>query len=89
MTRKEALKRSEVKTRNTEVTPQAIWPIAKFLRKRAQPRAPTAIHGPLCLKFHPSEKAKAIADYMENQFTYHGLCDENHEQRVFNLCSKL
>jgi hypothetical protein len=29
-----------------------------------------------------SEKANAIADCLENQFTHHNLCDENHERRV-------
>jgi hypothetical protein len=67
---------------NTEVTPQAILPIAKSLLKRNGPRAPTAIHGPSGLIFHPSEKANAIADCLENQFTRHDLCDETHERRV-------
>jgi hypothetical protein len=31
---------------------------------------------------HPKEKAKATADSLENQFTSHDLCDENHERRV-------
>jgi hypothetical protein len=34
------------------------------------------------LKFHPSEKANAIADCLEIKFTPHDLCDENHERRV-------
>jgi hypothetical protein len=50
--------------------------------KRDGPRAPTSIHGPSGLKFQPSEKANAIADCLENQFTHHDLCDENHERRV-------
>jgi hypothetical protein len=33
-------------------------------------------------KFHPQNKANAIADCSENQFTPHILCDENHERRV-------
>jgi hypothetical protein len=82
MTRKKALERWEPKISNTEVTPQAIWPIAKSLLKRDGPRIPIAIHGPSGLKFHPSEKANAIADCLENQFTHHDLCDENHERRV-------
>jgi hypothetical protein len=82
MTRKKALERWETKIRNTEVTPQAIWPIAKFILKRDGPRAPTAIHSPSGLKFHPSEKANAIPDCLETQFTPHELCDENHERRV-------
>jgi hypothetical protein len=82
MTRKKSLERWKTKISNTEVTPKAIWPIAKSLLKRAGPRAPTAIHGTSGLKFHPSEKANGIADCLENQFTHHDLCDENHERRV-------
>jgi hypothetical protein len=82
MTRKKTLDRWETKISNTEVTPQAIWPIAKSPLKRDGARAPTALHGPSSIKFHPSQKANAIADCFENQFTHHNLCDENHEQRV-------
>jgi hypothetical protein len=69
---------------NTEVIPQAILPIAKSLLKRDGPRVQIAIQGPsgLILLVHPSEKASAIADCLENQFTHHDLCDENHEQWV-------
>jgi hypothetical protein len=59
-----------------------MWPIAKSLLKRYAPRAPTTIHGFSGLKFHPSEKANAIVDCLENQFTPHDLCDENREWRV-------
>jgi hypothetical protein len=62
--------------------PQAIWPIAKFLLKRGEPRAPTAIHGPSGLVFHPSEKANVIAGCLENQFTHQDLCDENNERQI-------
>jgi hypothetical protein len=82
MTRKKTLERWEIKLGNAVVTPQAIWPIAKSLLKRDRPRAPTAIHGSLGLKFHPSEKANAIADCLEIQFSPHDLFDENHERRV-------
>jgi hypothetical protein len=82
MTRKKALERWETKLSNTEVAPQAIWPIAKSLFRRDGPRAPTAIHDTSGLKFLPAEKANAIADCLEIQFTPHELCDENHEQRV-------
>jgi hypothetical protein len=34
------------------------------------------------LKFLPSEKVKATADCLENQFTHPDLCDENHERRM-------
>jgi DNA polymerase III delta subunit len=82
MTRKKALGRWETKKRKCEVTPQSIWPIAKSLLRRDGPRAPTAIHGLLGQKFLPLEKTNAIADCLENQFTLHDLCDENHERRV-------
>jgi hypothetical protein len=62
MTGEKAFERWETKIGNSEVTPQAIWPIAKFLLKRDRPNAPTAIHGPSGLKFQLSEKANAIAD---------------------------
>jgi hypothetical protein len=38
--------------------------------------------GLLGLKYHPLDKANAIADCLENQFTPHDLCEENHEQRM-------
>jgi hypothetical protein len=53
MIRKKALENCETKLANTELTPQAIWPIAKSLSNRA----PTAIHGLLGLKYHPVDKA--------------------------------
>jgi hypothetical protein len=54
----------------------------KSLLKRDRLRAPTAIHGPLGLKFLPLEKASVIVDCLENQFTPHDLCEENHELRL-------
>jgi hypothetical protein len=71
-----------MKTGNSEVTPQALWPTAKFLIKRDRPGARTSINGPLGLNFHPLEKANAIGYCLENQFILHDLCDENHERRV-------
>jgi hypothetical protein len=82
MTRKEALERYETRISNAEVTPQSTLPIAKSLFKRDGPGAPTAIHGASDLKFFPSEKANAIADCLEIQFTPHDFCDGNHERRV-------
>jgi hypothetical protein len=73
MTRIRALERWETKIANTDVTPRAIWPIARSLMKRAGAKEPTAIHGPFGLTFYPLEKAKAIADCLENQFTPHDL----------------
>jgi hypothetical protein len=82
LTHRKAFERWENKIRKCEVTPQALWPIAKSLMNRDRPRAPTAIHGSSGLKFHPLEKANAIADCLENQFAPYDLCDYNHERRV-------
>jgi hypothetical protein len=62
MTRKKALERWESELASNELTFPAIWPIAKSLTNRDGPRAPTAIYGLLGLKYHPVDKAKAIAD---------------------------
>jgi hypothetical protein len=50
--------------------------------KREEPKAPTSLHGPLGMTYHPIEKANMIADYLENQYTFQDLFDENHEQEV-------
>jgi hypothetical protein len=55
--RNRALGRWETKIENCEVTPQAIWPIAKSHRKRGEAKATTAIHGPLGPVFYPNEKS--------------------------------
>jgi hypothetical protein len=82
MTRRRALERWETKIDNSEVTCQAVWPIAKCFIKRDLLKAPTSIRGRLGLKSYPLEKSNAIADCLENQFATHGMCDENHERRV-------
>jgi hypothetical protein len=82
MTRRKATERWETRIANCEATPQALWPIAKSFLKRDGPKAPTAIHGSSGLKFHRLEKVNAIANYLENLFTTHDLCDEIHERRV-------
>jgi hypothetical protein len=74
MNRKKALESWGINISNTEDTPQAIRAIAKSLFKRDEPRASTAIHGFSGLKFYPTEKANAIADCLEIQFTPHDLC---------------
>jgi hypothetical protein len=81
MIRKKTLEQWETKLENTELAPQAICPIAKSLTNRDGPRTPTAIHGLFGLKY-PEDKANTIADCLENQFTPHDLCDENHKRRV-------
>jgi hypothetical protein len=82
MIRKKTLEQWETKLANTELTPQAIWPIAKSFTNRDGPRAPTTIHDLSGLKYNPEDKANAITDCLENQFTPHDPCDENHERRV-------
>jgi hypothetical protein len=82
MIRKKALERWKTKLANTALTPRAIWPIGKPLANRVGPRAPTAIQGPSGPKFQPVDKANAIADCSEKQFTPRKLCDENHERQV-------
>jgi hypothetical protein len=80
--RKRTLQLWETKIENCEVTPQAVWPVAKYLTERGGPKAPTAIHGPLGPVFYPNEKANVIANYLENLFTPHKVCDTDHERRV-------
>jgi hypothetical protein len=82
MTCGEAIEQWETKVENCEVTPQAPWPTAKSLMKTDVQKAPTAVHDPLGITYHPDEKAKVIAVCLENQFTSHDLRDENHERRV-------
>jgi hypothetical protein len=54
----------------------------KVPQNRDGPRAPTAIHGLLGLKYHAVDKGNAIADCLENQFTPHDLCEETPERLV-------
>jgi hypothetical protein len=82
MTHRKALEWWETKVGNCEVTPQAVWPIAKSLMKRDGPKAPTTVLGPLETTYHPKKKANMIVDYLENQFTFLDLWDENHERQV-------
>jgi hypothetical protein len=46
------------------------------------PKAPAAVHGPIGIMYRLKVKANAIADCLENQFTSHALCDENHKRQV-------
>jgi hypothetical protein len=50
--------------------------------KRDGPKASIAVHGTFGITYHPNEKVNVIADYLENQFTSHDRCDENHERQV-------
>jgi hypothetical protein len=69
----------ETKVGNCEVALQAVWSLAKSLLKRNGPKASTTLHGALGTTYCLNEKANAIADCLENQFTSHDLGDENHE----------
>jgi hypothetical protein len=50
--------------------------------KRDGPKEPTAIHGPFGITFHPLQKPNTTADCLENQFTPHDLCEENHKRQA-------
>jgi hypothetical protein len=80
--RKRALQRWETKIVNFEVIPQAIRSIAKSLTKTVEPKATTAIYGPLGSVLYPNEKANLIANYLGNLFTPHKVCYTDHERRV-------
>jgi hypothetical protein len=85
MTGKRALEQWETKIANCDVTPQAIWPVAKFLTNRGRPKAPSVIHRRLSPIFYPINKASIIADCLENQYTPHELC----EARIHALLATL
>jgi hypothetical protein len=82
ITRKKVLELCEIEIGTSEVRLGLYGPMGKFRLKRVGPKTPTGIHGPSGLKFHPSEKANAVSDCLENQLTHRDLCDENHEGRV-------
>jgi hypothetical protein len=54
------------------------FPCVRF----GQARHSAVFHGRLGQKFHTVDKANAIADCLENQFTPLDMCDENYERRV-------
>jgi hypothetical protein len=60
MIHRKALEQWETKVANCEATPHAMWPIAKSLMKRDGPKAPTAVHGPLGVTYHPKERANTM-----------------------------
>jgi hypothetical protein len=85
MTRRKAIERRERKVRDCEVTFQTLWPIAK---KKDGTNAPTAIDGSLVITYHGTRRS-TIADCLENHFTSHDLCEENHERQVETIEYKL
>jgi hypothetical protein len=52
------------------------------LTKRDEPKTPTAIHDPLGPVLYPNETTHVIANYLENLFTTHKVCDTDHERWV-------
>jgi len=82
MVRQNAIERWETKLSNAEITPHAIWPLVKSLKRGDKPKAPSAIRSPTGLKFLPFEKANVTADCLESQLSPHDLCEEHHEQQV-------
>jgi hypothetical protein len=82
MARWNAIERCETKLSNAEITPHAVWPLVKSLKRGDKPKAPSAIHSPRGPKFIPLEKANVIAVCLENQFSPRDLCEEHHEQLV-------
>jgi hypothetical protein len=65
---------------NSEVTPQALWPVVKSLWSGMDQRH-QALHEPWEIK-SPERESQHDAGYLENQFTSHDLCDENHEGQL-------
>jgi hypothetical protein len=86
MTRRKTLELWETKVGNCEVTPRALWPIVKSRMEWDGPKAPTTVHVPVGVS-HWNEKGNVTADCLENQFTSHDLCDENHTRQQALLAS--
>jgi hypothetical protein len=60
------LKKWETKLANCKVTPEAIWPIAKFLSKKGWTKGTICSSWSLKPIFYTIEKASIIADCLEN-----------------------
>jgi hypothetical protein len=71
---KRTLERWETKLVNCEDTREVIWPIAKSLSKRREPKAPSAIHRPLCSIFYPIDKANTTAHWLKTS-SKHTTCE--------------
>jgi hypothetical protein len=66
LTHGKALERWKTNVTNCEVTFETSWPITKSLMERVGPQAPTAVHGPSGITYHPNEKEKVIVGCLEN-----------------------
>jgi hypothetical protein len=81
MVRRRAVERWETKLANCEVTPQAIWPIAKSSQKGVDQ---STICNSWSLRpiFYPIDKANIIADCLDDQFRAHDLHDCDNRRHV-------
>jgi hypothetical protein len=77
-----AFEKWETELAHCRVTPQAVWPIVKFLTKTGEPKAPSAVHGLLSPILYPIDKANIIADCLENHLRAHDLCDCDHRRHM-------
>jgi hypothetical protein len=60
MVRRNGTERRKSKLSDAEITPHAIWPLEKSLKRGDKPKAPAAIHSSTGAKFLPSEKDNVI-----------------------------
>jgi hypothetical protein len=81
MTYRKTLEQLETRVGNYEVTLQDVA-YCKIAYERDRPKEPTVVHEPLGITYHPNEQANAIVDCLENHFTSHDLCNENHKRQV-------
>jgi hypothetical protein len=70
--RRNATERWELKLNNAEITPHAIRPLVKSLKRGNKTKAPSAIHSPAGLKILPLEKPNVSADWETN--SHHTIC---------------
>jgi hypothetical protein len=73
MTCRKTLEQWATKAGNCEVMSQALWPIAKSLMKRGEPKAPTAIHGPSGITYQPNKKKQCDCGLFGKPLTSHDL----------------
>jgi hypothetical protein len=69
-------------TRTTENESRKLWghtlscvAYGEIAYEKGWTKGPNHCHGPLGITCHPNEKANAITDCLENQFTSNDMCD--------------
>jgi hypothetical protein len=72
MVRRNAFERWESKLSDSEITPHAFWPLAKFVMRRDKPKAPTGVDSPSGLIFLPLEKSHHYCVWKTN--SHHTIC---------------